>query len=136
MILLDTDICAAALKHHQKVMSRLLQHTGRVYLPFVVSAELYFGVEKLAYKGQNVDQLRQRVNDFHDAIDGVLGVNEEMLRCYARLRARLESSGQTIGANDTWIAAQALAEQAVLVTNNTREFTRVPDLLLENWLQE
>ena len=89
-----------------------------------------------AYKGQNVDQLRQRVNDFHDAVDGVLGVNEEMLRCYARLRARLESSGQTIGANETWIAAQALAEQAVLVTNNTREFTRVPDLLLENWLQE
>jgi tRNA(fMet)-specific endonuclease VapC len=117
-------------------MSRLLQHTGRVYLPFVVSAELYFGVEKLAYKGQNVDWLRQRVNDFHDAVDGVLGVNEEMLRCYARLRARLESGGQTIGANDTWIAAQALAEQAVLVTNNIREFARVADLLLENWLHE
>ena len=136
MILLDTDICAAALKHHPKVMSRLIQHTGRVYLPFVVSAELYFGVEKLSHKGQNVDRLRQRVNDFHDAVDGVLGVTEEMLRCYARLRVRLESSGQTIGANDTWIAAQALAEQAVLVTNNTREFARVPDLPLENWLHE
>ncbi len=48
MILRDTDICAAALKHHSKVMSRLPQYTGRVYLPFVVSAELYFGVEKPA----------------------------------------------------------------------------------------
>jgi tRNA(fMet)-specific endonuclease VapC len=136
MILLDTDICAAALRRHPKVMSRLLQHTGRVYLPFVVSAELYFGVEKMAQKGQNIDRLRQRVNDFHDAVDGVLGVNEEMLRCYARLRARLASRGQTIGASDNWIAAQALAEQAVLVTNNIREFARVPDLRLEHWLHE
>ena len=113
MILLDTNICAAALKHHPKVMSQLLQHTGRVYLPFVVSAELYFGVERLASKGQNVDQLRRRVDDFHDAVDGVLGINDAVLRCYGRLRARLENSGQIIGANDTWIAAQALAEQAV-----------------------
>ena len=134
MILLDTDICAAALKHHPKVMSSLIQYKGRVYLPFVVSAELYLGVEKLAHKGQNIDKLRQRINDFHDAVDGVLGVNEEMLQCYARLRARLESGGETIGANDTWIAAQALAEQAVLVTNNTRAFARIPDLLLDNWL--
>ena len=136
MILLDTNICTSALKHNPKVASRLIQHTGRIYLPFVVSAELYFGVEKLAGKGQNVDQLRQRIDDFHDTVDGVLGISAEILRCYGKLRARLENAGQTIGANDTWIAAQALAEQAILVTNNTREFSRIADLQLENWLEE
>jgi predicted nucleic acid-binding protein len=50
------------------------------------------------------------------------------------VRALLEPQGTPIGANDTWIAAQALAIGATLVTNNTREFTRVPDLMLENWL--
>jgi tRNA(fMet)-specific endonuclease VapC len=57
-----------------------------------------------------------------------------MLLCYGRLRAQLENAGQIIGANDTWIAAQALAEQAVLITGNTREFARIPALRLDNWL--
>jgi tRNA(fMet)-specific endonuclease VapC len=134
MLLLDTNICTAALKHHPNVASRLLQHIGRIYLPFVVSAELYFGIEKLALEGQNVDRLRRRVDDFHATVDGVLGINDEMLLCYGRLRAQLENAGQIIGANDTWIAAQALAEQAVLITGNTREFARIPALRLDNWL--
>jgi tRNA(fMet)-specific endonuclease VapC len=48
----------------------------------------------------------------------------------------LERQGTPIGANDTWIAAQALAIKATLVTDNEREFSRVPDLLLENWLTQ
>ena len=134
MILLDTNICAAALKHHPKVVSRLTHLIGRVYLPFVVSAELYFGIERLAQLGQNVDHLRQRVDDLHAVVEGVLGINEATLKSYARVRALLEHEGLPIGANDLWIAAQALAEQAILVTANTREFSRVPDLRLENWL--
>ncbi len=134
MILLDTNICAAALKHHPKVVSRLTHLIGRVYLPFVVSAELYFGIERLAYRGQNVEPLRQRVDDLHAAVEGVLGINEQVLKSYAQLRAQLKADGRPIGANDLWIAAQALAEQAILVTANTRKFSRVPDLRLQNWL--
>jgi tRNA(fMet)-specific endonuclease VapC len=52
---------------------------------------------------------------------------------YGELRAELERSGQPIGALDTMIAAHALAANAILVTNNTREFSRVPGLRLENW---
>ena len=136
MILLDTNICTAALKHHPKVVSRLTQLTGRVYLPFVVSAELYFGIENLARQGRDVAHLRQRVEDFHAAVEGVLGISDDVLKCYARLRAKLGGTGQPIGANDLWIAAQALAEQAILVTGNSREFSRVPGLRLENWLAD
>ncbi|WP_428542944.1 PIN domain-containing protein [Rhodopila sp.] len=53
---------------------------------------------------------------------------------YARVRALLERQGMPIGANDTWIAAQALAINATLVSDNEREFSRVPGLPLENWL--
>ena len=57
------------------------------------------------------------------------------LERYAVLRAELEAAGTVIGTHDLWIAAQALAEDAVLVTDNTREFERVPGLRLENWLK-
>jgi tRNA(fMet)-specific endonuclease VapC len=57
-------------------------------------------------------------------------------RCYARIRADLERTGTPIGANDLWIAAQALALGAVLVTDKEREFSRVGKLTVENWLAE
>jgi tRNA(fMet)-specific endonuclease VapC len=57
-------------------------------------------------------------------------------RHYALVRAHLERQGTPIGANDTWIAAQALTIGATLVTDNEREFSRVPGLPLENWLEK
>lgn len=60
-------------------------------------------------------------------------ITEEVAECYARLRADLERRGQTIGGNDLWIAAMAVMYGATLVTNNTREFSRVPGLVLEDW---
>ena len=56
-------------------------------------------------------------------------------RIYADIRAELERRGTSIGANDLWIAAQALHNGSVLVTDNVREFGRVPDLTIENWLR-
>ena len=52
---------------------------------------------------------------------------------YAALRAALQRTGKSIGENDTWIAAHALAANLTLVTNNEREFRRVPKLRVENW---
>ncbi|MDV7394833.1 hypothetical protein RZS08_25840, partial [Arthrospira platensis SPKY1] len=53
---------------------------------------------------------------------------------YGAIRAMLELQGRPIGANDLWIAAHACAAQLILVSNNTREFERIPGLLLENWV--
>ena len=68
------------------------------------------------------------------AID-VLALERPADSTYAALRARLERSGQSIGANDLLIAAHALALDHTLVTDNEREFSRVDDLRVENWLR-
>ena len=65
----------------------------------------------------------------------MLGLDHETARHYGRIRAFLERQGTVIGANDTWIAAQALAIDAALVTGKQREFGRVPGRRLENWLR-
>lgn len=135
MILLDTNICIAALKNERRVLSRLVRHTGRLYLPFMVSAELWCGLEKYALLGRDIEADRSRVEEFHDRMDGVLDLTDEAIHEYARLRARLETQGTPISSNDLWIAAQALAEDAMLVSANTREFEQVPGLRLENWLK-
>ena len=134
MILLDTNVCIAALKNDRRILARLIRYTGRLYLPFVVSAELWFGVEKQALLGRDVEADRERMEEFHLRLDGVVYVSEPAIREYARLRAQLEAAGTPISPNDTWIAAQALAEGAVLVSANVREFSRVPGLRHENWL--
>lgn len=134
MILLDTNICIAALKNDRRVLTHLLKHSGRLYLPTMVSAELWFGVEKLARLGRNVDAARERIAEFHDRIDGILDITEKTIVEYAKLRAHLEVKGTPISPNDTWIAAQAIAEDALLVSANTKEFARVPELRLQNWL--
>lgn len=134
MILLDTNICIAALKNERRVLSRMVRHTGRLYLPFMVSAELRFGIEKQAQLGRDVSADRDRVDEFHDLMDGILEMTEEVILEYARLRAMLEIRGTPISPNDTWIAAQALVEDALLISANTREFARVPELRLQNWL--
>ena len=64
----------------------------------------------------------------------VLPFDEAALWVYGDLRAELERKGTPIGALDTMIAAHALSQQSTLVTNNTREFARVPGLKLENWV--
>lgn len=135
MILLDTNICIAALKNERRVLSHLVRHTGQLYLPFMVSAELWFGLEKQTLLGRDVEADRSRVEEFHERVDGVLYVTDEAIREYALLRALLENQGAPISPNDTWIAAQALTEDARLVSANTREFVRVPNLRLENWLK-
>lgn len=134
MILLDMNVCIAALSSDRRVLSRMVRHTGRLYLPFMVSAELYFGIEKQAQLGKDVTADRERIEEFHTLMDGVLDMSDEVILEYARLRASLEIRGTPISPNDTWIAAQALVEHAVLVTANIREFQRVPGLRTQNWL--
>lgn len=135
MILLDTNICAAALRDERRVAARLLQHGGRVQIPFMVAAELRFGVQRLIRSGRAADALRSRMDRFFAMAGGIVPLNMAVLERYALLRAELEAKGSLIGSTDLWIAAQALAEDALLVTDNTREFRRVPGLRLENWLR-
>lgn len=135
MILLDTNICIAAIRDERRVISRMAHYQGRLYLPFVVAAELQFGLEKLERLGQPAQTAKRRMERFLSIVDGVLFGSDGLLRAYARLRAELEIAGTPISPNDLWIAAQALAEGATLVTANIREFEHVSGLRLENWLK-
>ena len=101
----------------------------------MVAAELRFGLQRLIRSGRAADALRARMDRFFAMAGGILPLNMAVLERYALLRAELEAAGRSIGSTDFWIAAQALAEDALLVTDNTREFRRVPGLRLENWLR-
>ena len=84
------------------------------------------------YKSQHPAQNRQALEQFLIPLV-LLDVDPAVAAVYGRLRADLEAEGTPIGSLDTLIAAHALSQNLVLVTNNTREFARVPGLLIEDW---
>ncbi|TIV95091.1 MAG: type II toxin-antitoxin system VapC family toxin [Mesorhizobium sp.] len=132
LYLLDTNILIAAMKGRPEVRKRLeAQQISAIRLSAIAMGELEFGAEKSAYGDRNrarLATLTQRLS--------LVGIDQDTIRHYAKIRALLERHGTPIGANDTWIAAQALAINAVLVTDNEREFSRVPGLVVENWLTD
>lgn len=131
LYLLDTNTLIASMKGREEVRRRLeIEPLNALRLSAIVLGELEFGVEKSAYGERN----RARLATLAQRLP-VVGLDHETARHHGRIRAFLERQGTVIGANDTWIAAQALAIDATLVTDNQREFGRVPGLRLENWLQ-
>ncbi len=130
--LLDTNILIAALKGESTVRLRLeTLPLPDLLLSTIVLGELEFGAEKSAWAARN----RQRLTELTQRLP-LVGLEASTARHYARIRMQLERQGTPIGANDLWIAAQALAADATLVTNNEREFRRVQDLAVENWLSD
>jgi tRNA(fMet)-specific endonuclease VapC len=128
--LLDTNIIIAALKGAAGVRQKLeTTPISSLVLSPVVLGELEFGAEKSAHPDKN----RARLAALVEGIP-VSPLDAEASRHYGRIRAELERNGMPIGANDLWIAAQALALGAVAVTDNVGEFSRVSGLVVENWL--
>ncbi|MBL7222742.1 MAG: type II toxin-antitoxin system VapC family toxin [Candidatus Brocadiae bacterium] len=130
--LLDTNICIYIIKRQPpRVLQRLCEcDITDVGISSITLSELEFGVEKSTRPAQNRLALAQFVAPLE-----ILPYGDRAAAAYGRIRAALESKGKPIGALDTLIAAHALALGATLVTNNTREFRRVPDLPVENWAQ-
>lgn len=130
MILLDTNICIHIINARPKsVLERFRQYRmGEIGICSVVAAELAYDVAK-----SGSSRNREALELFLAPLL-ILPFDEQAVWTYGDLRAELERQGRPIGSLDTMIAAHALSQQATLVTNNTREFTRVPGLLLENWV--
>ena len=130
MILLDTTICIHIINARPAaVLERFRQYRmGEIGVCSVVAAELAYGVIK-----SGSSRNRQALEMFLAPLI-ILSFDEAAIWAYGELRAELERRGTPIGSMDTMIAAHALSEKAPLVTNNTREFARVPGLRLENWL--
>ena len=131
MILLDTNICIHVINARPQAVLERFRHyrMGEIGLCSVVAAELSTGVSKSG-SARN----RQALEMFLAPLE-ILPFDEAAVWAYGDLRAELERKGTPIGALDTMIAAHALSQQSTLVTNNTREFARVPGLSLENWVE-
>jgi len=131
MYMLDTNICIHVLNNRSEKLRHKFKVTKRLCISSVTYAELCFGIENGAasFRYQRWEQLGVFTRLLRiEPLDGTVGQH------YGRLRALLKEQGNTIGNNDMFIASHALSLGAVLVTNNVREFKRVPDLTIENWL--
>lgn len=128
--LLDTDMCIYLIKRKpEQALARLQSlRISDVGISSITLSELEYGVAKSSQPEQNKMALLEFVAPLE-----IASYDEEAAAEYGRVRAYLEAQGTPIGPLDTLIAAQALALGCVLVTNNQREFSRVPDLLIENW---
>jgi tRNA(fMet)-specific endonuclease VapC len=128
--LLDTNILIAVSKKRPGLSKKLSAlPASDILLSSVVLAEIEYGIAKSAKPELNRQVYDSILRGFAVADFGVAAA-----RHYGALRLGLERRGEIIGPNDSMIAAQALATGAVLVTDNTAEFSRVPGLAVENWL--
>jgi tRNA(fMet)-specific endonuclease VapC len=130
--LLDTNICMYVINARPAtVLARFKQEPfGTIGISSVTAAELAFGVAK-----SGSTRNREALELFLSTLE-ILPFDRDAIWHYGELRTDLERRGQPIGALDTLIAAHALAANTILVSNNTREFIRVPGLRLQNWADE
>jgi len=131
--LLDTNILSNLIKYPAAKAAQQVRRLpfGALYTSIIVAGELHYGGRK-----KKSVMLQQRIAALLTVIP-ILPLDSACSLIYGQIRCDLESKGTPMGANDLWIAAQALAQGAILVTDNTREFSRVPGgLMLENWLRD
>jgi tRNA(fMet)-specific endonuclease VapC len=129
--MLDTNICIAIIRRQPEVAIKRLRgkSVGQVGVSAVTVAELQFG----AAESTRPEPARSALSEFLLVLE-VAPFDEAACVRYGMVRAKLEAAGKPIGPLDTLIAAHALSLGAVLVTNNLREFRRVPGLTVEDWL--
>lgn len=129
--LLDTNICIYALNRRPPEVLERFRSVSRsaVSVSVITVLELRQGAEK----SRDPERAHQKLDFFLSSIRA-LPFEEDAALIAARIRAGLERQGRRIGDLDSLIAAQALAQDLILVTNNLREFERVPDLRTENWV--
>jgi tRNA(fMet)-specific endonuclease VapC len=127
--MLDTNICIYVMKNHPAALrQRFNRLAEQLCISSITLAELYYGAEKSARAPENVEA----VDEFVSRLD-VLAFSSKAAKHYGQIRAGLERAGMPVGAHDMLIGAHARAEGLILVTNNLREFTRMPGLRAENW---
>ncbi|WP_427158320.1 type II toxin-antitoxin system VapC family toxin [Aliinostoc sp. HNIBRCY26] len=130
LYLLDTNIISELIKNPRGVIFSKIQNVGEdtVCTSIIVACEARFGAKK-----KNSQKLIEKLEIILDSIE-ILPLTHPIEQYYAEIRTDLEQQGKPIGSNDLLIAAHCLSLGLTLVTNNVREFSRVPDLKVENWL--
>jgi tRNA(fMet)-specific endonuclease VapC len=128
--LLDTNICIyIAKKKPQIVLDRFSKlSVGEVGMSTISYGELLYGAEKSQHPKKTLHLLEEL-----STLIPPIPISIDIAKYYGDIRFKLEKQGKMIGNNDLWIASHALSENLILVTNNVKEFTRIPHLKIENW---
>ncbi len=127
--MLDTDICIYVMKNYPtELRERFDRLASQLCISSITLGELHFGVEKSVRRTENLQALEQ----FSSRLE-VLAFSVKAAAHFGQVRAELARLGTPIGSYDLLIGAHARSEGVILVTNNVREFERIPGLRLENW---
>ncbi len=128
--LIDTNICIYIMnKRPPEVIERFKTfEIGQIGISSITVSELNYGVAKSQKKKQNAKRLDEFLTPFT-----ILPYDENASKYYGLIRSELESQGNVIGPLDMLIAAHAISENLILVTNNEKEFQRIESLKVENW---
>ena len=131
--LLDTNICIYLIKQKPpQILAKFNRYTlDDLGISAISVAELQYGVQKSRFPAQNQAALEQFLLPLN-----IVDFDYAAAIAYGRIRAQLEAQGTPIGAMDMLIAAQALSANLTIITNNTREFSRIPSLRVLNWLDD
>lgn len=130
MYVLDTNVLIYFFKGLGGVSKKLLSVSPKdIGIPAVVIYELEYGIAKSSSPRKRQQQLTELCS-----LVNVLSFGGPEAKLTAEIRARLEKKGTPIGPYDLLIAGTAVSHKAVLVTNNVKEFSRIPKLQIENWL--
>jgi tRNA(fMet)-specific endonuclease VapC len=133
--LLDTTVWIDLLRTNSpSIRRRLSAHNKSVIgLSIITACELQYGLDRRAAKHPHLRAKEQHLLSTILAPFDVFAIDHAVVEIYGRVRTVLENAGTGIGALDTFIGAQALSLGATLVTNNTKEFSGVPGLQIEDW---
>ncbi len=131
MYMLDTNICIYVLKNHSDKLRHKFKAIKDICISSITYGELCFGIEN---GSDNLKEGRWRQLDIFTQRLLIDPLDENAGKHYGLIRAQLKKEGALIGNNDLLIAAHARSINAILVTNNIREFNRIPNLNIENWV--
>ena len=130
MTILDTNICVRFLRGDESVVRRLLDadENDDLRIPAMVEGELFYGVEKSERRDENREKVKALL-----AFLPVCHADDETMEKFGELKAKAEAAGRRVDDADMIIAATAMRHGAVLVTGNTRHFSRFDGLEIEDW---
>jgi tRNA(fMet)-specific endonuclease VapC len=133
LYMLDTNICIFLISkkkpsYFDKLDKLQTKNNPRIAISTIVLAELQYGIANSQRQEQNQSALNILLGKLE-----ILPYSEECTFFYGKIRALLKTTGCLIGGNDLLIASHAIAENAILITNNFDEFRRVDGLIVEHW---
>lgn len=136
LYMLDTDTCSYLIRKRPisvlKAMDEVTQQGHEIVISSITYAELTLG----ARRAQNTDKLLGLISDLCECIHDIYPWDRAAADCFSETQTYLLNNGTPIGTNDTMIAAHAISCEAVLITNNTKHFVKVPKLKVDNWVSQ